>query len=171
MMKKKHIALWIDFREALAKSIHNGSTKAELFKVLVQWLSSHKQAFQKRLWAIYQLDTYVDYDPFLYPLDLSEETVKQIVDRAYRFEPLSSEGIILFIRDALWDMVAYLTNNSCIYCGRYNVRVLFDELNDMPILSCDLCGLSYFESGERWREPHYLIPTTTLNLRRFGYIV
>ena len=167
---KYHKKIWLDLCHYLANQTLDDLTKYVFFKLLCEWLIKNMKSFGEELWKLYRFEAYVNYEPSDYPMECSDDSVKQTIDRITKLEPSSMNAIAMIIRDILWDLVAYKSDIECSNCGDDDFRVLYDEKLKQLVLSCDLCGWSQYYDGRKWLGDYFLVPAKFAELKANGYI-
>lgn len=167
---KKHVKIWQGFNEFLFNCGIEALTKEQLFKIICKWVSNQEINLGSELCELYALNSYIRCNPFEYPIESSDDDVSHMLGRISRFKPSSVDSILMFIRDILWNMIAYKSSIECSNCRDDDFRVLYDEKLNKIVLCCDLCGYSELENGDVWCSDSNLVPAKTVQLKNYGYI-
>ena len=118
-------------------------TREELFKYLLKWSDEVKKLRDNRIKDLYIdhlayfeniPDTQVEHYEYWYSLDeLLEQDVLNVFPTRY-------EQPVLYVRELLWELVAFKSDRNCSRCRNDMLRVLTDREATKVFFSCDLCA-------------------------------
>lgn len=142
--------LFESFRK-LYLDANNLSSYKNYYNALVQWVKDNSKGFGRKpqefsdwndlnLLFDLNLGIYLVDDPDIPPLASEKSRIYNIVNSP----KMKIDGLLMIIRDTLWDMVTIRSNKNCVYCMsgdlRY-IRVNFNvESKGDIILECTVCG-------------------------------
>lgn len=165
--------LWNSFCSMLEKIDTSVTDEERFYTHIVNWLSENKKLFDVGTWNIYKLDYYFDLKLSLYRVDCMECSVEETISRLINLSNLTDfkvgkkSSILMFIRDILWDMVAFKTQTPCPNCQNDDLRALIEPNSNEMILSCDKCCWSQSIYGDKWSGTKLLIPANKEQISKF----
>ncbi len=162
-------SLWKNFLRELNEFKDKEVSKIDFFNFIVKWLRDNKKGFQKREWESYKLDNYLNYDPSIYKIESSELDIGDCINSWNLTTPSSKITIAMFLRDALWDLIVFKIELECINCGDFCAEIMFDDEEEIIVLSCVQCDYSQDKKGEKWSKHYHLVPANKLQLELHGY--
>lgn len=158
------IKQWKKFSTLLSDIDSSTNDKQHFYSVISDWLTSNRNLFSDQVWGCYHLGYFASLDPSQYRVGSAEDSVSVSIEVLIRAEPSSLSTMAMFIRDTLWDMVAYKTRVRCPNCEDDDLRALIEPDSQEIVLSCDLCLWSQLPSGKKWSGPKTLIPANKTQL-------
>lgn len=130
---------------------NNMSSYKNYYNALVQWVKDNSRDFGRKpqelsywnslkLLFDLDLDVYMVDDPDIPPLDSEKSRIYKIIDSP----KMKIDGLLMIIRDVLWDMVTIRSNKKCIYCNCSDLRYIkvnfgVESMGEV-ILECTVCG-------------------------------
>ncbi|SRR5690606_28018604 len=164
LMKK-----WSELEEQL--KVHRSNLNRDtLFKILQQWSLEVKKIKDKRVQELY--NTYLEYFEDYSSIDAKVTpwySLKEIIDiELLNRPPITYDRTIIKVRDVLWDLLVFKSNERCPCCGDDNLRVMREAEDEVLLLTCDLCGCILDTSGEKRSIKGKLFPAPVPMIKSAG---
>lgn len=164
MGKKLARQLWTDLAQQLG-ALERPATVQGLVQVVLAWTRKHLVRFGP-LAARYGLDDLVCCDPAAQPIEYSDMSAEEEIERFGAVPAASLEALAMRVRDLLWGVLVYRTHRQCPRCDGDRLRALHGETTGV-VLSCDACGFACDADGNEWTDAgeEKLRPMATTDLK------
>lgn len=147
-------------------------SRAAYFAALARWVTSARSSLGEPVVRLYGLDWMAEEDPSKFALDRSEIQPVEEVSSLRRVEFSGSDSIVAWVRDQMWGLIAYKTDELCHVCGGDAMRALVVDsgASRVPILACDLCGASKIVGDHGVPDGTPARPATKTDLEAWGLL-
>lgn len=137
-MNKALRSAWREFQYIISQ-IDNRENQITIFKCIQNWYFDKKKLLSSRLIEESRLEELINIDTAYYPLEKSEcnsEDIKSFL----KIQPYSEECMIVWLRDALWELVVLSVDIQCKNCGKLDMSALFNVETESVFFECTQCG-------------------------------
>ncbi len=154
------------------RSIYQDKKNIQSFSVYYQalsnWVKNNQKTLGRELIYKYGLDILISLDLNSYLIDpkKNELYLEQEEKRIGNINFSKVDGLLMVIRDTLWDMVTIRSDSECCNCKygdmRY-IKINYQDGDGKIVLECNVCGQAVNIDGSRLEEKivNYLPATKT----------
>lgn len=156
---------------ALDNDISLCSRKA-YFASLSRWVQRMRALIGADLLRLYDLEWMSSVNPDDYALEQSELQPVAAVKRLREVSFSRRGTLVVWVRDQLWGLMAYETEEWCETCGGDALRALVTTVDDvrLMVLGCDLCGALRVAGGAVLSDDVRVTPALKRDLRAWGML-